>query len=239
MRFARASAKCVSPRSWSLVARHRSLGVGACKANLIKLTTSNERSNRQLKASFAQQALPVSSSSFEMSEQQYQVLQPVQVTNLGLKTYTGDNILSDCFSKAFVTEKDADGVVLGLENTNGAVAIQDFSLGKASICLLSSSIRFTYVQCLQKQPSGFAAAALQQFCKFSTQQNLVDDTSVGFASTGYSSRWTKYSNANMMHSVLHLCTFSNMCQLLYLKSLAELYSMHEASCKARTLSAVK
>ena len=211
MRFARASAKCVSPKSWSLVARHRSLGVGACKANLIKLTTSNERSNRQLKASFAQQ---VSSSSFEMSEQQYQVLQPVKVTNLGLKTYTGDNILSDCFSNAFVTEKDADGVVLGLDNSNRAVAIQDFSLGKASICLLSSSIRFTYVQRLQKQPSGFAAAALQQFCKFSTQQNLVDDTSVGFASTGCSSRWTQYNNANMMHSVLHLCTFSNMCQLL-------------------------
>ena len=85
-----------------------------------------------------------------MSEQQYQVLQPVKVTNLGLETYTGDNILSDCFSKAFVTEKDADGVVLGLDNTNGAVAIQDFSLGKASICLLSSSIRFTYVQCFTK-----------------------------------------------------------------------------------------
>lgn len=65
-----------------------------------------------------------------MSEQQYQVLQPVKVTSTSLKTYTGDLILSDCFTVASVTEKDSDGVVLGLTSNEGPVALQDFTLGE-------------------------------------------------------------------------------------------------------------
>lgn len=65
-----------------------------------------------------------------MSEQQYQVLQPVQVTSTSLKTYTGDIILSECFSVASVTEKDSDGVILGIKSDVGPVALHDFSLGQ-------------------------------------------------------------------------------------------------------------
>ena len=65
-----------------------------------------------------------------MSEQQYQVLQPVKVTSTSLKTYTGDLILSDCFTVASVTEKDSDGVVLGLTSNEGPIALQDFTLGE-------------------------------------------------------------------------------------------------------------
>lgn len=65
-----------------------------------------------------------------MSEQQYQVLQPVQITSTSLKTYTGDVILSDCFSVASVTEKDSDGVILGIKSNEGPVALQDYSLGQ-------------------------------------------------------------------------------------------------------------
>ena len=67
-----------------------------------------------------------------MSEQQYQVLQPVQVTSTGLKTYDGNNILSNCFKAASVTEKDSDGVVLGFKSVEGPAPLQDFSLGQAS-----------------------------------------------------------------------------------------------------------
>jgi len=58
------------------------------------------------------------------------VLQPVKVTSDSLVTYTGDRILVGCFPRAFITEKDADGIVLGFEISQGPVAIQDFSLGK-------------------------------------------------------------------------------------------------------------
>lgn len=68
-----------------------------------------------------------------MSEQQYQVLQPVKVTADSLRTYTGDIILKDCFKVASVTEKDADGVVLGLKSDEGSAALQDFNLGEVMI----------------------------------------------------------------------------------------------------------
>ena len=65
-----------------------------------------------------------------MSDQQYQVLQPVQITSTSLQTYTGDVILSDCFSVASVTEKDSDGVILGIKSDECPVALQDFNLGQ-------------------------------------------------------------------------------------------------------------
>ena len=67
-----------------------------------------------------------------MSEQQYQVLQPVQATKTSLICYSGDVILSECFKTASLTEKDADGIVLGVTEAgaDGPKAIQDFSLGK-------------------------------------------------------------------------------------------------------------
>ena len=68
--------------------------------------------------------------SSEMTEEHYQVLQPVKVTSNSLVTYTGDRILIGCFPRAFITEKDADGIVLGFGASEGPVAIQDFSLGK-------------------------------------------------------------------------------------------------------------
>ena len=73
-----------------------------------------------------------------MSEQQYQVLQPVQITSTSLKTYTGDVILSECFSVASVTEKDSDGVILGIKSNEGPVALQDFSLGQVRHVLVST-----------------------------------------------------------------------------------------------------
>ena len=68
--------------------------------------------------------------SLKMNEENYQVLQPVKVVSRGLVTYTGDNILTGCFSTASVTDKDADGILLGFETSEGPVAIQDFSLGQ-------------------------------------------------------------------------------------------------------------
>ncbi len=69
-----------------------------------------------------------------MSDQQYQVLQPVTVTGSDLKTYTGDSILKGCFPTAIITEKDADGVVLGFSSPNGPAAVQEFELGKVKCC---------------------------------------------------------------------------------------------------------
>jgi len=68
--------------------------------------------------------------SSEMTEEHYQVLQPVKVTSDSLVTYTGDRILVGCFPRAFITEKDADGIVLGFGASGGPAAIQDISLGK-------------------------------------------------------------------------------------------------------------
>ena len=69
-----------------------------------------------------------------MGEQQYQVLEPVQATKTGLTVYSGDSILTDCFKTASVTEKDSDGIVLGVATTGAPLAIQDVSLGK--VCRL-------------------------------------------------------------------------------------------------------
>ena len=73
-----------------------------------------------------------------MSEHQYQVLQPVIVTPSSLKTYTGDIFLNDCFKVASVTEKDSDGVVLGLKSDEGPVSMKDFTLGQVTnVCTIT------------------------------------------------------------------------------------------------------
>ncbi|KAL0042463.1 hypothetical protein WJX79_000575 [Trebouxia sp. C0005] len=68
-------------------------------------------------------------------------VEPVKVTSNSLVTYTGDRILVGCFPRAFITEKDADGVVLGFGASEGPVAIQDFSLGKLQCSAFVSSAR--------------------------------------------------------------------------------------------------
>lgn len=77
-----------------------------------------------------------------MNEENYQVLQPVKVVSQGLVTYTGDNILTGCFSTASVTDKDADGILLGFETSEGPLAIQDFSLGQ--VCCRHTSCSLCY-----------------------------------------------------------------------------------------------
>ena len=77
-----------------------------------------------------------------MGEQQYQVLEPVQATKTGLTLYSGDSILTDCFKTASVTEKDADGIVLGVATTAAPLAIQDFSLGKVCHCNVLCTMLF-------------------------------------------------------------------------------------------------
>lgn len=99
-----------------------------------------------------------------MAEQQHQVLQPIQVTSTSLKTYTGDSILSNCFSEASVTEKDSDGVVLGLVSTEGPVALHDINLGEASQLYLALSLLPSTAVAANSLPNPnvmFAAAALQ------------------------------------------------------------------------------
>nr|UAD82042.1 raffinose synthase 2 [Trebouxia lynnae] len=76
-----------------------------------------------------------------MSDQQYQVLQPIQVTSTGLKTYTGDSILSNCFTAASVAEKDSDGIVLGVVSAEGPVALHDINLGELHCSTFVSSAR--------------------------------------------------------------------------------------------------
>ena len=84
----------------------------------------------RLTACPAQTPSEISVDSLKMHEENYQVLQPVKVVSRGLVTYTGDDILTGCFSTASVTDKDADGILLGFETSEGPVAIQDFSLGQ-------------------------------------------------------------------------------------------------------------
>lgn len=100
-----------------------------------------------------------------MSEQQYQVLQPVIVTSTSLKTYTGDVILNGCLKAASVTEKDSDGVVLGLKSDEGPVSLQDFYLGE--VTNLWSSILWANTG--SNSNMFWPAAALQQLCELSTQ----------------------------------------------------------------------
>ena len=125
-----------------------------------------------------------------MSDQQYQVLQPIQVTSTGLKTYTGDSILSNCFTAASVAEKDSDGIVLGIVSAEGPVALHDINLGEASH--ISRYLFFPQQQLtvnpLPTSYAIFAAAALQYFCELSSQQDMVDDTSLGIPGSGHFAR---------------------------------------------------
>lgn len=100
------------------------------KVGVIKQSVLRGRPTRRFAAPSAQLRSGEPSKSSDMTEEHYQVLQPVKVTSNSLVTYTGDCILVGCFPRAFITEKDADGIVLGFEASEGAVAIQDFSLGK-------------------------------------------------------------------------------------------------------------
>lgn len=100
-----------------------------------------------------------------MSEQQYQVLQPVIVTSTSLKTYTGDVILNGCLKVASVTEKDSDGVVLGLKSDDGPVSLHDFCLGEVKHLFSSIVWALTGSSCSVV----WSAAVLQQLCELSTQ----------------------------------------------------------------------
>lgn len=102
------------------------------------------RGNHSAKVSrLSRQRTSVSSAA--MSEQQYQVLQPVQVNSTSLKSYTGDTFLSNCFTSASVTEEDSDGVVLGFESNEGQAALHGFDLGEASrTCLQVANLPVPY-----------------------------------------------------------------------------------------------
>jgi len=100
------------------------------KVGVIKQSVQRGHPTRHFAASSAQLHSDKPIKSLDMAEEHYQVLQPVKVTSDSLVTYTGDRILVGCFPRAFITEKDADGIVLGFEISQGPVAIQDFSLGK-------------------------------------------------------------------------------------------------------------
>ena len=143
-----------SPRITSTPRAHLS-------AALIWTLSTGSHSSNQARSS--QQASSFSSRT--MSEQQYQVLQPVQITSTSLKTYTGDVILSDCFSVASVTEKDSDGVTLGIKSNEGPVALQDFSLGQVRhvyVCIFLGTHRQSFAKVLsglQLHCSSFVSSA--------------------------------------------------------------------------------
>ena len=100
------------------------------KVGVIKQFVQRSHPTTHLAAPSAQLRSDKPFQSLDMTEEHYQVLQPVKVTSNSLVTYTGDRILVGCFPRAFITEKDADGIVLGFAASEGPVAIQDFSLGK-------------------------------------------------------------------------------------------------------------
>ena len=100
------------------------------KVGVIKQSVQRGHLSRRSAACSAQLRSDKPIESSEMTEEHYQVLQPVKVTSNSLVTYTGDRILAGCFPRAFITEKDADGIFLGFGASEGPVAIQDISLGK-------------------------------------------------------------------------------------------------------------
>ena len=102
----------------------------SAKVGVIKQFVQRGHPTRRSTASSAQLRFDKPIQTSEMTEEHYQGLQPVKVTSNSLVTYTGDRILVGCFPRAFITEKDADGVVLGFGTSEGPVAMQDFSLGK-------------------------------------------------------------------------------------------------------------
>lgn len=152
-------------------------------AALICTLSTGSQSSNQARWSRRASSFPLKA----MSEQQYQVLQPVQITSTSLKTYTGDVILSDCFLEASVTEKDSDGVILGIESNEGPVALQDFSLGQVRHAHIHIFLGAQWQSLCQGVV--WSAAALQQLCELSPQQTLVDDASLGLAGSGHSSRY--------------------------------------------------
>ncbi len=110
--------------------RNLSPNANTAKVGVIKQSVQGGHPTRHSTTSSAQLRSDKPTKSSDMTEEHYQVLQPVKVTSNSLVTYTGDRILIGCFPRAFITEKDADGVVLGFGASEGPVAIQDFSLGK-------------------------------------------------------------------------------------------------------------
>lgn len=139
MRFARVTIKCAHRQDLLLnLQRHRRV-TKLCQSSFFSNSLAGLRRCRAQTAVCHKQPLCSTVRGDSMSEQQFQVLQPVQATRNGLTTYSGDSILTGCFKTASVTEKDADGIVLGVTTSEGPAAILDVGLGKVRGGLLPVS----------------------------------------------------------------------------------------------------
>ncbi len=130
MQLAPTGTSHLRPFAALLTRRNLLPNANTAKVGLIKQIVQRGHPTRHSAVSSAQLRSDKPIESSEMTEEHYQVLQPVKVTSNSLVTYTGDRILVGCFPRAFITEKDADGIVLGFGACEGPVAIQDISLGK-------------------------------------------------------------------------------------------------------------
>ena len=163
-------------------------GTRPCEASLIRRCADRRHLTTQLTARLPEQVSKAQHVAANMGDQQYQVLQPVKVTKNGVSTYNGDSILTHCFPTAEITEKDADGIVLGFKATEGPTAMQDLSLGKVCSSQQVEKIFHVGIGINDTDACCLAAVTLQQFRQLSKKQAVVDDTSLGLTSQGHPSR---------------------------------------------------